>query len=66
MCHVPLVPKMAEGWGISPLLTQAVAPFALAMPITSRCEQEANTGYFLSAGTSISEGKQEADCKCLD
>ena len=63
MCRVPLVPKMG---GISPLLTQAVAPFALAMDVTLRCEQEANTGYFLSAVTSISEGKQGADCKCLD
>ena len=35
------------------------------MTITLRCLQETNTGYLLPVVISISEGKQEADCKYL-
>ena len=39
----------------------------IAMIITLRCLQETNTGYYpVSAVSSISEGKREADCKCLN
>ena len=53
---------------ILPFLVIAMTvTLTIAMIIALRCLQETNTGcYPVSAVSSISEGKREADCKCLN
>ena len=67
LCSVSLVPK---SWGRDPLIRYS---HRLPPPLCPCHEyylklflQETNTGYLLSVVTSISEGKQEADCKYLE
>ena len=50
----------------TPLLTMTIT-LTIAVTINLRCLQEINTAYLpCFCVTSILEGKQEADCKCLN
>ena len=76
VCSISLVPKKTESRDALILYSIRLLPvfvlamtiaLTIAMIITLRCLQETNTGYYpVSAVSSISEGKREADCKCLN
>ena len=77
MCSVCLLLKEEEGRSLNALLKQGFAPLCPCHDynIDYRCSQDYYlkvftrdklTIYPVSIVTSISEGKQEADCKCLN
>ena len=70
--HVQHLPCPKRGESRDPLIfysNRVLLLFFLAMTITFRCSQETNTDYlpcFCCVVNSILEGKQKADCKCLN
>ena len=69
LCSVSFVPKVGNGDPLIFYSNRVLLLFFLAMTITFRCSQETNTDYlpcFCCVVNSILEGKQKADCKCLN
>ena len=66
MCSVSLILKWGGRELLIPHSDKVLPPFVLAMIISLRCLQRTKTIYPALVVTSISEGKQETDCKFLN
>ena len=66
MCSVSLILKWGGRELLIPHSDKVLPPFVLAMIISLRCLQRTKTIYTALVVTSISEGKQETDCKFLN